>query len=125
MPRRRAGGSRFLASLGMTNQKDNSKKNKTLQLQSNFEQLAANRIQNAVQKMNALGCGVAAGDLQRLIDDDRSRGLWVAHHLRHGGAQQVAIDDRHALQPPVLCVLLDQGIDLVLALGGEAMEIVG
>ena len=50
--------------------------------------------------------------------------LWIAEHFGYGCAQKVAIHDGHAFEAPVLGVLLDEGIDFVFALGGDAVDVV-
>src|SRR5205823_14717703 len=71
------------------------------------------------------GGGVAAADFEGLVDDDGGGGVGVADHLSDGGADEVAVDDGHTLDAPVLGVRFDEGIDLFLAGGGDAMEVFG
>ena len=75
--------------------------------------------------MDGLGGGVAAGDFEGLVDDDGGGGVGEAEHLGDGGAEEVAVDDGHALDAPVLGVGFDEGVDLVAAGGGDAVDVFG
>src|SRR5581483_2377048 len=89
-------------------------------------------VEHAVDELHRLGCGKAAGDFQRLIDDDRGSRLRISEHFGYAGAKNVAVHGGHAVHPPVFGVLLDELIDFRSAPGarpkngfGEAADLVG
>ena len=67
-----------------------------------LEEVAGDGVEDAVEEVDGLGSGVAAGDFEGLVDDDGDGGVGEAEHLGDGGAEQVAVDDGHALDAPVL-----------------------
>jgi len=95
---------------------------KTVALSQEF---AAYGVEDAVEELDAFGSGVAAGDFEGFVDDYRGGGFGEAEHFGYGGAEEVAVNHGHALDAPVLGVLLDESIDLFVLRGGEAVKIVG
>src|ERR1700722_16336043 len=90
-----------------------------------FEEVAGYGVEDSVEEVDGLGGGVAAGYFEGLVDDDGGGGGGGAEHVGDGGADEVAVDDGHALDTPVLGVGFDEGVDLLLAGGGDAMEVFG
>src|SRR5208282_6624607 len=88
-------------------------------------EFAGDGVEDSVDELDGLGGGEAAGDLQRFVDDDGARGFGEAEEFGYAGAQDVAIDGCHALQAPVLGVALEELADLVVALHGDAEDVVG
>src|SRR6266436_10435036 len=93
--------------------------------QAFFQEVASDGVEDSVEEVDGLGGGVAAADFEGLVDDDGGGGVGEADHLGYGGADEVAVDDCHALDAPVLGVGFDEGVDLFLARGGDAMEVFG
>src|ERR1700744_2600911 len=75
--------------------------------------------------MDGLGGSVATTNFEGLVDDDGGGRVGIAEHLGYSGADQVAVDDSHALDAPVLGVGFDEAIDLFLAGGGHAVDVFG
>src|SRR5580704_6235374 len=90
-----------------------------------FEEVAGDGVEDSVEEVDGLWGGVAAADFEGFVDDDGGRSVGEAEHLGDRGTDEVAIDDGHALDAPVLGVGLDEGVDLFLADGGNAVEIFG
>ena len=90
-----------------------------------LQHAARNGVQHSVQELHRLRRPVVPRDLQRLVDHDGGRRVGAAKQLRDSRAQQVAVHHRHALQPPVLRMCLDQRVDLHPALGGHAINVLG
>src|SRR3981081_728836 len=90
-----------------------------------LEEVACDGVENSVEEVDGLGGGVAAADFEGFVDDDGGWGVGVADHLGDGGADEVAVDDGHALDAPVLGVGFDEGVDLFLPVEGDAMEVFG
>src|SRR5207302_4315075 len=80
-------------------------------------------VEDSVEEVDGFGGGVAAADFQGFVDDDSGGRVGVADHLGDGGADEVSVDDGHALDAPVLGVRFDEGVDLFLAGGGYAMDV--
>src|SRR5258708_7053159 len=93
--------------------------------QTLLEQIAGDGVEDSVEEVDGLGGGVAAAYFEGLVNDDGGGGVGVADHLGDGSADEVAVDDSHALDAPVLGVRFDEGVDLFLAGGGDSMEIFG
>jgi hypothetical protein len=90
-----------------------------------FQEVAGYGVEDSVEEVDGLGGGVAAAYFQGFVDDDGGGGVGVAEHLGYGGADEVAVDDGHALDAPVLGVGFDESVDLGLAGGGYAVEVFG
>ena len=90
-----------------------------------FQEIAGYGVEDSVEEVDGLGGGIAAGYFEGLVNDDGGGGVGEAEHLGYGGADEVAVDDGHALDAPVLGVGLDEGVDLLLPGGGYAVEIFG
>src|SRR5207244_1022088 len=71
-------------------------------------------VEDAVDEAARLLRAELLGDLDRLVDHDLRRHLGGAEDLIDGHTQNVAVHDRHALEDPVLGVLLDHLVDLGL-----------
>lgn len=76
-----------------------------------FFELFTDSVKNAVDKDGGLAAAVSLGDLDGLIDDDRRRDELFLKELEHGDPQDIAVDEGHPRDPPVLGISLDQGID--------------
>ncbi len=90
-----------------------------------FEEVSGDGVEDTVEEVDGLGCGVATAYFEGLVDDDGGWSVGVADHLGDGGADEVAVDDGHALDAPVLRVGFDEGVDLGLAGGGDAVDVFG
>src|SRR5260370_21977031 len=90
-----------------------------------FEESAGDGVDDPVEEVDGFGGGVATADFEGFVDDDGGGSVGEADHLGDGGADEVAVDDGHALDAPVLGVGFDEGVDLFLACGGDAMEVFG
>src|SRR5262249_57862369 len=73
-------------------------------------------VEDAVDESARLGGGVPLGQLERLVEGDPRRYLGAVEHLVSPQPQDVAVDGRHAIEPPVLGDLGDHGIDPRLVL---------
>ena len=73
-------------------------------------------VEDAVDEPARLGGAVPLGQFEGLVDGDPGRDLGAEHHLVGSQAKDVAVDGRHAVQPPVLGELGDQGVDPLLVL---------
>src|ERR1700729_2228671 len=73
-----------------------------------LEKVAGDSVEDSVEEGDGLGCGIAAGDVEGLVDDDGCGSVGKAEHLGDGGAEEVAVDDGHALDAPVLSVSFDE-----------------
>src|SRR5215208_6719668 len=69
--------------------------------------------QDAVHEPARLGGGQQLGRLDRLVEDDRRRHLGTGGQLEGGQPEQVAVDQRHPLDRPVLGGVGDAGVQLV------------
>src|SRR5260370_23901504 len=89
------------------------------------EQVAGDGVEDSVEEVDGLGGGVAAADFEGFVNDDGGWGVGEADHLCDGSADEIAVNDGHAFDAPVLGVRFDEGVDLFLARGGDAMEVFG
>ncbi len=78
-----------------------------------FGKLFADRVKNTVDKDSGLVAAVSFGDFNGLVDDDRRRYELFLEELEHGDPQDIAVDDGHPRDPPVLGISLDKGIDFI------------
>ena len=90
-----------------------------------FEEVAGYGVEDSVQKVNRLWSGVAASYFEGLVDDDGARGVGVFEELGDGGAEEVPVNYGHAFDAPVLGVGFDECVDLGLAGGSYAVDVVG
>src|ERR1700758_2809995 len=74
-----------------------------------FQEVAGDGVEDSVEEVDGLWGGVAAADFEGFVDDDGRGGVGVADHLGYRGADEVAVDDRHALDAPILGVRFDEG----------------
>ncbi len=91
--------------------------------QAPFEEVAGDGVEDSVEEVDGFGGGVATADFEGFVDDDGGGSVGEADHLGDGGADEVAVNDGHALDAPVLGVGFDEGVDLFLACSGDAMEV--
>src|SRR5258707_195167 len=73
--------------------------------------------------MNRLGRRITTRYFERFIDDDRSWRVGKTQHFSDCSTNKIAVDDRHALDPPVCGVSLDEFVDLSLTTGGDTIDI--
>jgi hypothetical protein len=88
-----------------------------------WEEAARDGVENAIEKVNGLGSGVAAADLESLVNDDRKRRPFEAQQFGDSHAQQIAIDGGHAIDTPVRGVSADERVDFFLLGLRHAKEI--
>src|SRR5580704_15381292 len=93
--------------------------------EARLQQIAGDSVEDSVEEVDGLWGGISAAYFERFVDDDGGGGVGVADHRGDGGADEVAVDDGHAFDAPVLGVRFDEGVDLFLAAGGHAMEVFG
>src|SRR5215470_4728976 len=70
-------------------------------------ELLVNAVEDAVDETARLPGAELLRDLDGLVDGDLGRDLALLEQLVHGEPQDVAIDDRHPVEIPVLGVLRD------------------
>jgi hypothetical protein len=68
------------------------------------------KVENAVHEYARLFGGKGLRDLDRFVDDDRDRRARIVDQLVGAHAQQIAVERGHAVQFPVLRVLLDDHV---------------
>jgi len=79
----------------------------------------------AVDESPGILGAVLLGNLDRLVDDDRVRSLGLVHQLVHGEAEDVSIDRRQPLEPPMRGLPSEFLVDRLQPLEGPAEENVG
>jgi hypothetical protein len=90
-----------------------------------FQDVTGYGVEDSVEEVDGLGGSIAAGYFETLVDDDGPWGHGVFEEFGDGCAKEVAVDDGHALDAPVLGVGLNNGVDLWLAGSGDAVEVFG
>src|SRR5260370_17504229 len=65
------------------------------------------------------------GELDGLVHYHQLRSLALVKHLVDRQAQDVAVDRRHALQPPVVGLAADHRVDLLAVIDGAAHQLLG
>src|SRR6266581_3238852 len=61
-------------------------------------------VENAVDELRGLLGAEPPRDLDGFVDDDRLRSFLIQQELLRREAEQIAIDGRHSIQPPVFSV---------------------
>src|SRR5687768_2877484 len=88
-------------------------------------QFPVDAVQDSVDEATRLGGPELLGDLDGLVDGDLAGHARLEEQLVDGQPQDVAIDDGHAVQVPVLGALRDALVDLALLSLGALDEGVG
>ena len=81
----------------------------------------ANGVEDSVDEGESFFFGIAAGHFEGFVDDDGGGSSEVAHFV-DGHAEDVAVDDGHAVKTPVFGAFGDEVVDFGEAGGGAPGE---